>query len=58
MHAGAPDERRPPVRLHVLHRFDYGGRDDEVVGTPDPLIVGPASLVIESPVSGRMLPHL
>ncbi|WDZ84783.1 polyphosphate kinase 2 [Micromonospora cathayae] len=29
---------------HVLHRFDYTGKDPEVVGVPDPLIVGPAGL--------------
>src|SRR6201999_1463282 len=34
---------------HVLSRFDYSERDADVVGNPDPLIVGPASLVIETP---------
>ncbi|WP_433649436.1 polyphosphate kinase 2 [Micromonospora zamorensis] len=29
---------------HVLHRFDYSGKDPEVVGTPDPQIIGPAGL--------------
>ncbi|RAO27362.1 Polyphosphate kinase [Micromonospora noduli] len=29
---------------HVLHRFDYTGKDAEVVGTPDPQIIGPAGL--------------
>ncbi|WP_328652549.1 polyphosphate kinase 2 [Micromonospora sp. NBC_00330] len=29
---------------HVLHRFDYTGKDPEVVGTPDPQIIGPAGL--------------
>ena len=33
---------------YVLSRFDYDNKDDELVGTPDPLIVGPASLVVES----------
>ncbi|GAA1727643.1 polyphosphate kinase 2 [Aeromicrobium alkaliterrae] len=28
---------------HVLHRFDYPGKDHEVVRTPDPLIVGAAA---------------
>ncbi|WP_433354187.1 polyphosphate kinase 2 [Micromonospora saelicesensis] len=28
----------------VLHRFDYTGKDPEVVGTPDPQIIGPAGL--------------
>ncbi|RQX03958.1 polyphosphate kinase 2 [Micromonospora arida] len=29
---------------HVLHRFDYTGKDPDVVGTPDPQIIGPAGL--------------
>ncbi|GAA3288896.1 polyphosphate kinase 2 [Dactylosporangium vinaceum] len=29
---------------HVLSRFDYEGKDRDVVGTPDPLIIGPAAL--------------
>ncbi|MEU8155511.1 polyphosphate kinase 2 [Micromonospora sp. NPDC048986] len=29
---------------HVLHRFDYEGKDLAVVGTPDPQIIGPAGL--------------
>ncbi|RAN95118.1 polyphosphate kinase 2 [Micromonospora noduli] len=29
---------------HVLHRFDYIGKDADVVGTPDPQIIGPAGL--------------
>ena len=28
---------------HVLHRFDYPGKDHDVVRTPDPLIVGAAA---------------
>jgi hypothetical protein len=32
---------------HVLNRFPYGGKDAEVVGTPDPLIVGPAATLLE-----------
>ncbi len=28
---------------YVLHRFDYPGKDHEVVRTPDPLVVGPAA---------------
>jgi len=31
----------------LLSQFDYPGRDDVVVGTPDPLVVGPASDVYE-----------
>ncbi|GAA3633187.1 polyphosphate kinase 2 [Kineosporia mesophila] len=33
---------------HVLHRFPYEGKDQEVVGTPDPLIVGSAAEVYEN----------
>ncbi|MFI6228988.1 polyphosphate kinase 2 [Micromonospora echinospora] len=29
---------------HVLNRFDYTDKDTDVVGVPDPLIVGPAGL--------------
>jgi polyphosphate kinase 2 len=32
---------------HVLSRFDYDRKDVELVGHPDPLIVGPASQVFE-----------
>jgi polyphosphate kinase len=32
---------------HVLTTMDYPGKDHEVVGKPDPLIVGPASQVFE-----------
>jgi polyphosphate kinase 2 len=32
---------------HVLNRFDYADKDPEVVGIPDPQIVGPAALVVE-----------
>ena len=32
---------------HVLHRFPYEGKDPEVVGTPDPLLVGPAATLLE-----------
>jgi len=31
----------------VLSRFDYPGKDADVVGTPDPLIVGPPSTVYD-----------
>ena len=31
---------------HVLSLFDYEGKDHELVGTPDPHIVGPASAVV------------
>ncbi|WP_433617279.1 polyphosphate kinase 2 [Dactylosporangium sp. CA-139114] len=29
---------------HVLSRFDYADKDADLVGTPDPLILGPAAL--------------
>jgi len=32
---------------HVLHRFDYDGKDTEVIGVPDPLLVGAGSSVLE-----------
>jgi polyphosphate kinase len=32
---------------HVLTRFDYDNKDEEIVGTPDPLIVGSASELFE-----------
>ncbi|WP_030436701.1 polyphosphate kinase 2 [Actinoplanes subtropicus] len=44
---------------HVLSRFDYENKDDEVVGRPDPLIVGPASLAVEgTEMSPRVFPRL
>ena len=45
---------------HVLHRFPYEGKDPEVVGRPDPLIVGSAASVLEDEVhgEGRSFPHL
>jgi hypothetical protein len=32
---------------YVLSRFDYPDRDDDVVGEPDPLIVGTAASILE-----------
>jgi polyphosphate kinase len=44
---------------HVLNRFDYADKDHEVVGRPDPLIVGPASLAVEgTEMSPRVFPRL
>ena len=36
------DKKRGRVNAirHVLHQLPYPGKDDAVVGTPDPLIVG------------------
>jgi len=43
----------------VLARYDYTGRDPEVVGTPDRKIVGPASDVFEEGENPeRLLPRL
>jgi polyphosphate kinase len=40
------DKKRARVEAmrHVLNRFDYDGKDLEIVGTPDSRIVGPAGL--------------
>jgi len=32
---------------HVLEQFDYDGKDEEVVGKPDPKIIGPSALLSE-----------
>jgi hypothetical protein len=32
---------------HVLERFDYAGKDKEVVGKPDRKIIGPSELLSE-----------
>src|SRR6187455_2401593 len=32
---------------HVLRLFPYPDKDEEIVGTPDPLIVGPAATLLE-----------
>ncbi len=37
---------------YLLSKYDYDGRDDDVVGTPDPLIVGPAADLYEKGESG------
>jgi polyphosphate kinase len=44
---------------HVLSRFDYDDKDAEVVGTPDPQLVGPASMAVEGgDMSPRAFPRL
>jgi polyphosphate kinase 2 len=44
---------------YVLNRFDYEEKDTEIVGTPDPLLVGPASLAVEgTEMSPRVFPRL
>jgi polyphosphate kinase len=55
------DKKRARVEVmkHVLSRFDYEGKNRDIVGTPDPLIVGPASQVFEQGESvGRLFPDL
>ena len=32
---------------HILEQFDYDGKDEEVVGTPDRRIIGPSALLSE-----------
>ncbi len=43
---------------YVLHGFEYEGRDDEIVRTPDPKIVGPASLAVDIDDSPNVFPTL
>ena len=44
---------------HLLHGFPYQDRDAEVVGTPDPLIVGSAALGLDADEpSPRLFPRL
>ena len=44
------DKKRARIEAmrHVLRRIDYEGRDDDVVGMPDPLIVGAPPLLNET----------
>jgi len=44
---------------YVLSRYPYTDKDPDVVGTPDPEIVGPASLAVEgTEMSPRVFPRL
>jgi len=55
------DKKRARVEAmkYVLSRFDYDDKSCEVVGTPDPLIVGRASEVYEQGETvGRLFPDL
>jgi polyphosphate kinase 2 len=55
------DKRRARINAlrHVLRTLDYGDRDDSVVASPDPLIVGPARSVFEvGEHSDRIFPRL
>ena len=50
--------RLEAMRL-VLSRFDYPQKDHDLIGTPDPLIVGPASTVYEEGEHGaKLFPRL
>jgi polyphosphate kinase 2 len=40
---------------YVLNRFDYDEKNTEIVGTADPLVIGPASLAVEGT---EMLPRV
>jgi polyphosphate kinase len=41
----SPAEQRTRFAIrHLLAKFDYDGKDHEVVGEPDPLIVGRVNL--------------
>ena len=42
----------------VLHRFEYAEKDHEVVGVPDPLVVGPASLAVDVDDAPNVFPAL
>jgi polyphosphate kinase 2 len=43
------DKKRARLQAmrYVLNRFPYDGKDTEIVGVPDPLIVGPAATLLE-----------
>ena len=55
------DKQRAHVAAlrHVLHTLDYDDKDLDVVGQPDPLILGPAAKVYETDEHpDRRFPHL
>ncbi|HKG51159.1 MAG TPA: polyphosphate kinase 2 [Actinomycetales bacterium] len=55
------DKKRARVEAmrHVLSRFDYEGKDLDVVGTPDPRVVGTAADVLEEGEhADRLFPDL
>lgn len=41
-------EARPRGGPSVLARFDYTDKDEEVVGRPDPRIIGAAATLLEA----------
>jgi polyphosphate kinase len=40
---------------HVLEKFDYEGKDEEVVGKPDNKIIGPSALLSEKTTDGSFM---
>jgi polyphosphate kinase len=52
----ANDKRRARLEAmrFALRRIDYDGRDEEIVGQPDPLIVGPAPLLYDGAESASV----
>jgi polyphosphate kinase len=32
---------------HVLRKFDYDGKNEEAIGEPDPMVIGPPSVLSE-----------
>src|SRR6202051_363588 len=42
---------------HILLKFDYEGNNDEVIGKPDPLLIGPPSVLSEHDAD-RVFPEL
>jgi polyphosphate kinase len=50
------DKKRARIEAlrYVLSRVPYEDKDDNVVGTPDPLIVGPAPLLLENDETGHV----
>jgi polyphosphate kinase 2 (PPK2 family) len=43
---------------YVLNRFDYEGKDVDLVSPPDPAIVGTASMVLDGEEIPRVFPRL
>ena len=55
------DKKRARIETlrYLLHRLDYADKDVELLGTPDPLIVGPAAVLGENANStARLFPTL
>jgi polyphosphate kinase 2 len=58
------DKKRARIAAmqHVLSLFDYANKDPEIATPPDPLILGPASLLVEQTSNGpdaqRILPRI